>query len=890
MPDGSPEYQRAQETIAALIQELALIESYWGFPGKEGFAQIARQFHNHKHVAFHQSVLSASDQLDSGEYRRKAVEQVLGFAAPKVLYFDVLVVSQLRGEEEKALLKEMYQWRSGQDGFVYNLVVVTSFVDALIAVMFNFDIQAVVIHDYFDFESRGDVGALEGLRASLRQRGAAEFADHPNPALLLGEHLHELRPELNLFLSTKVSPEELAGMAKSYFDRIFHRYESGGELHLSIIKAIGARYETPFFDALKNYSREPVGTFHALPIARGNSVAHSPWMRDFFEFYGRDIFLAESSATTGGLDSLLQPTGTLKRAQEKASRCFGSNQTHFVTNGTSTSVKIVLQALTRPGDIVLVDRSCHESHHFGFLLSGACPLYLENYTLDRYSIAGAVQLANIKRVLLELGRKGLLDKVKLIDLTNCTFDGLVYNVQRYMREILAIKPDIIFLWDEAWFAFARFVPHYRQRTAMHAAATLAEWYRSPQYRQQYEAHKADVLCRYGPYDDALAEQCLMPDPDKVRIRVYATQSTHKTLSCFRQGSMIHIHDEDFSERVRDQFTKAYFTHTTTSPNYQILASLDAARRQVHLEGYELVQRHIEMAIIIRKAINEHPLLSRYFKALGVAELIPEQFRTESGVTGIGPWETIARAWEVDLFVLDPCRVTVYTAKTGVSGFILRTRHLAEKYNIQVNKTGLNTFCLMTNIGTTRSSVAYLIESLIHIAEEFERRDKDMSREERLQFEHEHERVLKLPPLPNFGGFHPAFLLNPATRAGDLRRAFYEGYDPDNVEHVTVARLDQLLDTGRELVAATYIIPVPPGFPLLVPGQILDRETVRFLQALSPNEILGLDPALGIRFFTDSYLGGAAAQAKACAPAANAGASGPTLSVADVASVLESMQA
>jgi len=76
--------------------------------------------------------------------------------------------------------------------------------------------------------------------------------------------------------------------------------------------------------------------------------------------------------------------------------------------------------------------------------------------------------------------------------------------------------------------------------------------------------------------------------------------------------MIHIWDKDFNKKNSDQFNKAYLTHTTTSPNYQILASLDISRRQVHLEGYELVQRSIEMALIICDAINTHPALNRYF--------------------------------------------------------------------------------------------------------------------------------------------------------------------------------------------------------------------------------------------------------------------------------------
>jgi len=563
------------------------------------------------------------------------------------------------------------------------------------------------------------------------------------------------------------------------------------------------------------------------------------------------------------MDSLLQPTGTLRQAQWKANICFGARQTYFVTAGTSTTNKIIHQAITKEGDIILMDRSAHESHHMALLVTGASPYYLPSYNLDKYSIAGGVQLITIKQTLLELKEQGLLDRVKMITLTNCTFDGLTYNVERYMLEILAIKPDVVFLWDEAWFAFARFVPSYRQRTAMHVAEQLTERFASDAYRNEYKKYKKTFLDDHPEPDAAWLDQTLMPDPDEVRLRVYASQSTHKTLSCLRQGSMIHIWDEDFNKKNSDQFNKAYLTHTTTSPNYQILASLDISRRQVHLEGYELVQRSIEMALIIRDSINTHPALNRYFQALGPEELIPDSYR-ESGVKSVDPKtdsDAIARAWATDDFVLDPCRINVYIGKTGVNGFVFRTKYLAERCNIQVNKTGLNSVCIMTNIGTTRSAVAYLIESLIRMAREFEKNDHSFSEEQRLKSESKREKLTQLPPLPAFTGFHPNFLLDKKGVPGQIRKAYFEGYDPDSVYHYQIEELDELLEKGKSLVAATFIIPVPPGFPLLVPGQFLDQSTVNFLKALNANEIIGLDPELGVRFFKEEYLAGKSAPAR-----------------------------
>ena len=148
----------------------------------------------------------------------------------------------------------------------------------------------------------------------------------------------------------------------------------------------------------------PISDVSRSPIARGTSIFKSDWIRDMGEFYGPTLFLAESSATTGGLDSMLEPTGNIKRAQELAARAFGAERVFFVTNGTSTSNKMVVQALLAPGDIAIVDRNCHKSHHYGMVLAGAQPLYVEAFPLTEYSMYGAVPLRTIKQALLD--RKG----------------------------------------------------------------------------------------------------------------------------------------------------------------------------------------------------------------------------------------------------------------------------------------------------------------------------------------------------------------------------------------------------------------------------------------------------------------------------------------------------
>ncbi len=604
-------------------------------------------------------------------------------------------------------------------------------------------------------------------------------------------------------------------------------------------------------------SHRPTGVFHALPISRGKSIVNSHWIKDMIDFYGLDIFLAETSATCGGLDSLLEPTGPLREAQQLAAHTFGSRQTYFVTNGTSTANKIVVQALVQPGDIVLVDRNCHQSHHYGLMLAGAMVTYLDAYPLNQYSMYGAVPLREIKSQLLALRRAGKLDRVKMLLLTNCTFDGIVYDVARVMEECLAIKPDLVFLWDEAWFAFTRFHPVYRPRTAMRAARTLSEKLRLPEYKAEYQKSLEEVGAVDAADDEVLLNRRLLPDPARARVRVYSTQSTHKTLTSLRQGSMIHQWDQDFSHKVEETFHEAYMTHTSTSPNYQILASLDLGRRQADLEGFELVQKQIENAMRLRDAVDNHPLLSKYMRCLTTADMIPSGFRS-SGIdqplrSGL---PNMIKAWDQDEFVLDPSRITIYIGPTGIDGDHFKRSHLMDRYGVQINKTSVNTVLFMTTIGTTRSSVAYLIEVLVKIARDLENQLADMSPVERAAHERAVQRLTSpSAPLPDFSGFHASFQDGPgqATPEGDVRRAFYLAYNDTYCEYLKPEEVEQRVENGEQVVSTTYVTPYPPGYPVLVPGQVFSQQILSFMRGLDTPEIHGYRPDLGYRVYVDKAL-------------------------------------
>ncbi len=846
----------ADGEIARNLRALETIEMYWAGFGQRYVRTIAE-------LLQHGDFSEALDRIGRvvQRLRRSTVpedgrEDVLDEAERLELHddldprprFEVLVIDETTEADRDAMRAEGLRMRAPVDAFIYDFVVVPSAEDAIAALLTNPSILACVIRP--GFSDRSQQPLSRDLRESIEiaWAGQHETAAPTSSSLSsvqrvmnLADVLHSLRPEIDLYLVAGANIEDLAGALTRRFRRVFRR-EDQLELHLSLLRRVSHLYDTPFFAAIQDHARRPVGVFHALPIARGGSVVGSKWIGDLAEFYGLNLLLAETSATSGGLDSLLAPVRTLKKAQELAARAFGAKHTFFVTNGTSTANKIVHQALVSPGDVVMVDRNCHKSHHHAVMLTGSRPAYLEAYPLNEFAFYGAVPLSQIKQMLLDYRAQGRLDEVRMVTLTNCTFDGIVYDPERVMAECLAIKPDLVFLWDEAWFAFAAFHPVTRRRTAMAAAAKLEAQLGTEAHARAYREQQARLVNADGvpAPDEVWLNEQLIPSPD-ARIRVYATQSTHKTLTSLRQGSMIHVYDQDWVREAREPFHEAYMTHTSTSPNYQILSSLDLGRRQVELEGFELVQRQLDLATSLSQAIARHPLLRKFFRVLTAHDLIPHEHRGSGRPMplrdGLAPmW----RAWIEDEFVVDPSRITVEITLTGVDGDTFKHEYLMDRYGIQVNKTSRNTVLFMTNIGTSRSGIAYLIEVLVKLAEKFE--EERAQRDPDIPLPGEEQ----MPPLPDFSSFSPEYASDAVLPDGDLRSAFYAGHRRGAVEHVMPGELRARVDRGEAPVSAGFVTPYPPGFPVLVPGQVISAEVLEFMAALDTREIHGYDPRRGYR--------------------------------------------
>jgi len=861
------------EDPRALLAELQPLEELCGYPGPGLMAQVHERLQTGDWTGFARLVQRISSALLSNSYRDDQqvwrVEENGEARVPDILppsigrgqshrpYFEVLLVSPAERAAWPEIRETFRRLRRVEDEFVYEPVVVGSLEDAALAVVFNPNLQAVVISDGFGYASQYTVPVLREILT--RQVELAESARGGDLGTVLAQMVRRWRPELDVYLTTDRDVARLAGSAEAApIRRIFYGVEEPMEIHLAILDGVKDRYETPYFDNLKHYAQRPIGTFHALPVARGKSIFKSNWIRDMGEFYGANLFLAESSATTGGLDSLLEPTGNIKVAQDKAARALGGDRSFFVTNGTSTSNKIVHQALLKPGDIVLIDRDCHKSHHYGLVLAGAQPLYIDAFPLTQYSMYGSLAIKPIKKALLQLKAEGKLDRAKLLVLTNCTFDGHVANVKRTMLECLAIKPDLVFLWDEAWFGFARFSPFLRRRTGMAGAAAIRELMRDPEYRKRYEAFKSNAG-KLDPKDPKLLDMELLPDPDKVRVRVYETDSVHKSMSSLRQGSIIVVADQEF-HTVEPAFKEAFFTHTSTSPNLQIIASLDVARRQMELEGYELVGRAMQLALEIRRQINTHPLISKYFRIATPAEMIPAEYR-KSGFTD---WD--APGWTMtdtmgalndDEFYLDPTRITLLCGAAGYDGTQFKAL-LASEHDIQINKTSRNSVLVQININNTRSDLAHLIKALADMARGIEKRLAEGGPDEQAAFKARVKSLVEdVPDLPDFQRFHDAFRDDPksATQEGHMREAYYMAYDAANIEHVKLnsKEIDERLAKGPELVSAKFVIPYPPGFPIMVPGQVVTKEIITFMRKLDVKEIHGYNAGKGLELLKPDTL-------------------------------------
>jgi arginine decarboxylase len=568
------------------------------------------------------------------------------------------------------------------------------------------DVQLVVVDDKLAATARSPAG-------SAKSAGGRASREAPRN---LVRRISALRPEVEIYvLIEKAKADEvvdsLFGEAvHGYFLREEHDYRG----MFRILNAqLAERARTPFFDALRSYVASAKDSWHTPGHFSGDSLRGSPWVDDFYQFMGESVFTTDLSVSVKALDSLMEPTGVIADAQQMAAKAFGARRTLFVTNGTSTANKVILQTLIKPGAKLLLDRNCHKSVHHGIVLSGALPVYLDSSVNREYGIFGPVPRVTI--------RKAIQDNpdARLLVLTSCTYDGLRYDLKPIVEHAHAHGVKVLI--DEAWYSHARFHPDLRP-TALEAGAD------------------------------------------------YVTQSAHKTLSAFSQGALIHVNDPDLDDH---SFRENFNMHTSTSPMYSMIASLDVGRRQAVMEGYKLLQRSLDLAAELREQIDS----TKVFHAITLEELLPKEVRN-------------------DRIRLDPTKITIDISACGLTVDELRDE-LFQRFNITVEKSTFNTITLLLTIGTTRSKCSRLYDALRRIAHE-----RKAPR-----------RIYRAPVLPPF------------TELRCLPRDAY----------YSTGELVGLLDDDEQVnldlvgrICADQVVPYPPGIPVLVPGQVISRTVIEFL--------------------------------------------------------------
>jgi arginine decarboxylase len=569
-------------------------------------------------------------------------------------------------------------------------------------------------------EEDGDIQAVivDDTLYTLKNEGGGSRTLQMS-ALELVQRITRFRPELDVYILIARAHEDevVDALFSEAVDGYFYREERDYRGMYRILSAqLQERSATPFYDALKSYVLMAKDAWHTPGHSSGDSLRDSPWVSDFYEFMGEHVFDADLSVSVPMLDSLMEPTGVILEAQKLAAKAFGARRTFFATNGTSTGNKVIFQTLIAPGEKLLLDRNCHKSVHHGVVLSGAHPIYLDSSVNRKFGVYGPIPKKTLMRAIEEHA-----DAEALV-LTSCTYDGLRYDLAPIVQAAHAKGIKVVV--DEAWYGFARFHPAFRP-TALESGAD------------------------------------------------YATQSTHKVLSAFSQASMIHVNDPDFNEHI---FRENFNMHTSTSPQYSMIASLDVARKQAMMEGYKLLGRTLMLAQELRHQINS----TGVFRVLDLDDLLPEEVRND----GIS---------------LDPTKVTVDVSECGYTVDELQ-HELFERYNIQVEKSTFNTLSLLLTIGTTRSKVSRLYDALMRIA-----RERRASK-----------RLYRSPDIPGF------------TQLRYLPRdAFYCGGTPIPIldEH------DRINAALNGKVAADQITPYPPGIPVLVPGQVITTEITQYLAGL-----------------------------------------------------------
>ncbi len=562
----------------------------------------------------------------------------------------------------------------------------------------------------------------------------------------------------------------------------------------------------PFFRAMVHYAQDGSYSWHCPGHSGGVAFLKSPIGQMFHQFFGENMLRADVCNAVEELGQLLDHTGPVAASERNAARIFNADHCFFVTNGTSTSNKMVWHSTVAPGDIVVVDRNCHKSVLHSIIMTGAIPVFLMP-TRNHLGIIGPIPLEEFKmeNIMKKIeanpfAREAKNKKPRILTITQSTYDGVVYNVE-VIKDMLDGQIDTLH-FDEAWLPHASFHDFYKD---MHAIGK----------------------------DRPRANESL----------IFSTQSTHKLLAGLSQASQILVQESNTVQLDRDSFNEAYLMHISTSPQYAIIASCDIAAAMMEPPGgTALVEESLLEALDFRRAmkkVDEEWGQDWWFQVWG-----PDSF-SEEGLGSREDWMINTEDnWhgfgkiEAGFNMLDPIKATIVTpglsldghfGTTGIPASIV-TKYLAE-HGVIVEKAGLYSFFIMFTIGITKGRWNTLLTALQQFKDDYDK-NQPMWR-----------------ILPEFAAANPRY-----ERVGlrDLCQQIHDMYKTYDVARLTTEmylsdmqpamkpsdafakmahrEIDRVpIDELEGRVTSILLTPYPPGIPLLIPGERFNKTIVDYLK-------------------------------------------------------------
>jgi arginine decarboxylase len=562
----------------------------------------------------------------------------------------------------------------------------------------------------------------------------------------------------------------------------------------------------PFFKALMNYASDSSYSWHCPGHSGGVAFLKSPVGQMFHQFFGENLLRADVCNAVEELGQLLDHTGPVSASENNAARIFGCDHLFFVTNGTSTSNKVVWHSTVAPGDIVVVDRNCHKSILHSIIMTGAIPVFLMP-TRNHYGIIGPIPKSEFDPAAI---RKKIEDhpfarhaedkKPRILTITQSTYDGIVYNVEE-IKDILDSTIDTLH-FDEAWLPHAAFHEFYHNMHAIGSGRPRS--------------------------DDTL---------------VFATQSTHKLLAGLSQASQILVQDGTQRKLDTHRFNESYLMHSSTSPQYAIIASCDVAAAMMEPPGgTALVEESILEALDFRRAMRKVDADygdDWWFRVWGPETLAEEGIgdRDDWVIHSDDSWHGFGEI-ESGFNMLDPIKATIITPGLDVDGNFddigipasIVSKYLAE-HGIIIEKTGMYSFFIMFTIGITKGRWNSMVTEL-------------------QQFKDDYDQNLPLwRVMPQFAAKFPQYdkvglrdlcnNIHNVYKEYDLARITTEMYLSEmeaamipadawaKMSHRKVERV--AIDELEGRITAMLVTPYPPGIPLLIPGERFNKTIVRYLQ-------------------------------------------------------------